>query len=336
MHIGFSLLDLAMGGAQTFFVQLAQGLATRGHAISYWLAADANDVQHIYPPLKTALDDVVRPVQHPWDLWKADVIHLDGYHNLWRKLPYLPHWQRCVETYHSTYSVQRAGPLYPPHRVAVSRAVQQQLRLPAHLVYQGIPFHSLPAVADKRFEVAILGRIHPVKNHRLFLRICAELYRQRGACSALLIGGHPKPSPYQQAIDAEIARLRALGVDIHLAGDVPADSLWTRLVQAHILLVTSHTEGFGRMAVEAMAAGLPVIANPVGGLVEIVQHGETGFLVKQDDVESFVTATIHLLDNPGLRRSLAERGRAVVAARFSLESMLEAYESLYRSVITRG
>lgn len=226
MHIGFSLVDLALGGAQVFFVQLAQGLAARGHVLSYWLASNSSDPQRIHPALKAALDDVARSVRHPWNLWQADVIHLDGYHSLRRKLPYLPRWGRCVETYHSAYSVRRAGPLYPRYRAAVSKAVQILLPAPTQVIYHGIPFPPTLPASKKQFDVAILGRIHPVKNHRLFLAVCEELYRRRGHCSALLIGGHPHPGPYQQEIDSEVKRLREMGVHLHLAGDVPPNDLW--------------------------------------------------------------------------------------------------------------
>jgi len=335
VHIGFSLVDLAMGGAQVFFVQLAQGLAARGHTLSYWLAACAGDSQRVQPALKAALDDVAQSVRHPWGLWPADVIHLDGYHSLRRKLAYLPRWGRCVETYHSAYSVRRAGPVYPRYRVAVSEAVQSLLPAPARVIYQGIALSPVPAAAGKRFDVAILGRIHPVKNHRLFLAVCEELYRRRGHCSALLIGRHPRPGPYQQEIDGEIERLREIGVDLHLAGDVPPDALWQRLSETRVLLVTSHSEGFGRMAIEAMACGVPVVANPVGGLLEVVRPGETGFLAERDDVASFAEQTMRLLEDETLRQAIGRRGRAFVQERFSLERMVAEYEVLYRQIAER-
>ncbi len=333
MQIGFSLVDLAMGGAQVFFVQLAQGLAARKHTLSYWLAADSGDSQQLQPALKAALDEVARAVRHPWDLWQADVIHLDGYHSLRRKLLYLPRWGRCVETYHSAFSVRRAGPFYPRHRVAVSEAVRQALPVPARIIYYGIP---LPPAsideAEKRFDVAIVGRMHPVKNHQLFLAVCEELYRRRGRCSALLIGGHARPGAYQRGIDAEIERLQAMGIHLWLTGDVPPENLWEWLSQARVLLVTSHSEGFGRMAVEAMACGMPVVANPVGGLLGIVQPDETGFLVERDDVDSFVQATIRLLENETMRCVMGRRGRALAQERFSLERMVTDYETLYHGI----
>lgn len=324
-----------MGGAQVFFVQLAQGLAARGYMLSYWLAADSGDPQRVQPALKEALDDIAQSVRHPSDLWQADVIHLDGYHSLRRKLPYLPCWGRCVETYHSAHSVQRAGPFYPRYRVATSRAVQELLPAPVQVIYQGISLPPPLSAIEKQFDAVILGRIHPVKNHRLFLAVCEELHRRRGRCSALLIGGYPRPGPYQQEVDAEVERLREMGIHLHLAGNVPPETLWQWLSQARVLLITSHSEGFGRMAIEAMACGVPVVANPVGGLLEIIQAGETGFLAQQDDVASFVELTVHLLENEALRDLMGQRGRAVAEERFSLERMVADYEVLYHRIARR-
>ena len=325
-----------MGGAQVFFVQLARGLTARGHALFYWLASNPSDPQRSHPSLKAALDDVARPVKHPWNLWQADVIHLDGYHSLRRKLPYLPRWERCVETYHSAYSVKRAGPLYPRYRVAVSEAVQRLLPAPTRIISHGIPFPPTSSLLEKRFDIAILGRIHPVKNHRLFLAVCEELYRRRGHCSALLIGGHPHPGPYQQEIDTAVERLRKMGIQLYLTGDVSPDDLWQWLSQARVLLVTSHSEGFGRMAIEAMACGVPVVANPVGGLPEIVRPGVTGFLAGYNDVASFASQTLALLENDVLRQSMGERGKAFVRDHFSIERMVINYEALYFQIVERA
>jgi glycosyltransferase involved in cell wall biosynthesis len=333
MRIGFSLVDLAMGGAQAFFVQLAQGLVARGHTATYRLAARTSDGPHVNPVLKEALDRVARQVGHSWDLWNADVIHLDGYHSLRRKLLYAPRWDRCLETYHSAYSVQRAGPLYPRHRIAVSQGVRDLLPLPAQVIYYGTESPTTVPNPKKLFDVALLGRIHPVKNHHLFLAVCEELYRRQGRCSALLIGGHPHSSPYQREIDGEVKRLRAAGIHLHLAGEVAPQSLSQWLCQVRVLLVTSHSEGFGRMAIEAMACGVPVVGNPVGGLLEIVQPGRTGFLAKKDDIDSFATKTLLLLQDNALRAVMGRWAQDRVRERFSLERMVSHYEAAYRSVI---
>jgi len=332
MKLGLSLVDLAMGGAQNLMLQLAQGMRARGHEVCYYLYARRDDPLHAAPALLEALDAVAQPLARPADLLACDVIQLDGYHNLRRKLPYLLHLRRCVETFHSQYSLRRSGPLYARARVAVSKEVQRLIPGESTLIYSGIPLPALKPHESPRFDAAILGRIHPVKGHLLFLKACEQLYRRRGSLSALLIGGHPGASDYQQAVDAEVERLRRLGLQIEMAGDVPPAEVYGWLQQARLLLVTSESEGFGRMAIEALACGLPVIANPVGGLLEIVQDGSTGYLARKDDPASFAELASRLLDDPVRRMEMGRRGRRDVEERFSQKAMLDSYEIVYRRI----
>ena len=74
------------------------------------------------------------------------------------------------------------------------------------------------------------------------------------------------------------------------------------------------------------------MANPEGGLLEVIQPGVTGFLAEKDQVGSFAAQTSRLLDDDGLRRAMGQRGRALVAERFSLERMVADYEALYREI----
>lgn len=332
MKIGFSFSDLALGGAQTWMVQLASGLAERSHAIHYYLPERPGDSLHTAPALLASLDAVAQRAKRPAELLKADVIQLDGYHGLRRKLPYIAHLGRCVETYHSLYSIRRSGPIYARHRVAVSRTVQAALGRPAQVIPCGVWLPAGPNEEPKEYDLAILGRIHPVKQHLLFLSVCELLLAQRGQLSALIIGGHPEPGPYQRQVEAEIARLKELGLRLHLTGEVPPTAVYGWLEQARVLLVTSENEGFGRMAVEALACGVPVVANPVGGLLEIVQEGRSGSFARWNDPASFAAQANRLLEDEPLRRQFGQQGREAVEERFSLAAMLDAYESLYRQV----
>jgi glycosyltransferase involved in cell wall biosynthesis len=332
MQIGFSLVDLALGGAQTFMVQLAAGLAGRGHQLCYYLSADPADPVRAVPALLSTMDEAARRVRRPAELGGCAVIHLDGYHNLRRKLAYLSHWGRCVETYHSLYSVRRSGPFYPPFRVAVSRQVQAALNGAAQVIYQGIPLPPPPSAGPRPYEVSILGRLHPVKGHLLFFQACEALYRERGSLSVLVIGGHPQPGPYQRRLDAEIERLRTLGLSIQVTGDIEPGSVFDWLARAQVCLISSKDEGFGRMAVEALACGTVVVANPAGGLQEIIREGETGFLARRDDPTSFAALAAQLLEDGGLRERMGRQGRREMEQNFSLDRMLDEYEALYRRV----
>ena len=91
------------------------------------------------------------------------------------------------------------------------------------------------------------------------------------------------------------------------------------LAAADLLLCPSRREPFGRVAVEAMALGLPVVATDVGGLPEIVLHGETGQLVPPGDRAALFDAVARLAADRGLRRELGEAGRRRYLARFTAD-----------------
>jgi glycosyltransferase involved in cell wall biosynthesis len=222
--------------------------------------------------------------------------------------------------------------VYAPHRVAISQAVQASLKRSSQIIYYGVPIPTVDWDANRPYDVAILGRIHPVKQHLLFLEICEYLYQQRGHLNVLIIGGHPGPSTYQEKVDSEITRLQHAGVNIFLAGYLPSTDVYTQLTQAKIMLVTSESEGYGRMAVEGLACGLPVVANPVGGLLEIIRDGQTGYFAQLNNANSFAEYAIRFLDDPSLLQAFAYRGRDDVQKRFSYETMLDAYEELYQQV----
>ena len=85
--------------------------------------------------------------------------------------------------------------------------------------------------------------------------------------------------------------------------------------------------------IEAMAAGKPVVATRVGGVPELVQEAETGFLVKVGDVQALAERLARLLADPALRRRMGQRAREVAWERFSRERIARAYYALYQKVL---
>ena len=96
-----------------------------------------------------------------------------------------------------------------------------------------------------------------------------------------------------------------------------------------VFALPTRFEGLCLAVVEAQAAGLPVVATPVGGIRETVVPGETGLLVPVDDASALADAITVLLDDPGLAARLAAEGRRRAFERFSLERMVERTAALY-------
>jgi len=168
------------------------------------------------------------------------------------------------------------------------------------------------------------GRFAPHKRLDVTLQALAALGRPH--VRLRLIGGGDELEEKQVA-----ALIEKLGVQDRVIrlGNLPYCELIRTMESSHILLSTSEEEGFGIVFVEAMAAGLPVIAMRTGGIPEVVPDGQAGFLIEPGNVPLIVEKLRVLLDDPALRRQLAVYGKAY-ARRFDLEEHWEAFVDLYQ------
>jgi glycosyltransferase involved in cell wall biosynthesis len=106
------------------------------------------------------------------------------------------------------------------------------------------------------------------------------------------------------------------------------------LASLDVSVLTSISESLSNAIMESMAARLAVVAGSVGGNLELVQDGETGFLVPSEDDDGFAAAIGRLLDFPELRTKLGAKAQTEARSRFSLKSVCRQYEELYLSVLT--
>ncbi|QCJ43259.1 N-acetyl-alpha-D-glucosaminyl L-malate synthase BshA [Bacillus sp. S3] len=96
-----------------------------------------------------------------------------------------------------------------------------------------------------------------------------------------------------------------------------------------LMLLLSEKESFGLVALEAMACGVPCIGTNVGGIPEVIQHGETGYLCKVADVEDIAGKAISLLNDRKLHHQFSSHSIHIVKTKFKAEKILEQYEQLY-------
>jgi hypothetical protein len=121
---------------------------------------------------------------------------------------------------------------------------------------------------------------------------------------------------------------RRAGIELNLSNDLERD-----LRGASLFLYITHSEGLGSAVLLAMSAGVPVVASDVGGLPEIVRHGENGLLVKNDP-EVIAAAVRNLVDHPALAERLGRAGRQTVAERFTVERMVRGTTGIYKQVLS--
>jgi D-inositol-3-phosphate glycosyltransferase len=159
-------------------------------------------------------------------------------------------------------------------------------------------------IAPSRPIIAIVGRVQPLKDQELAVRVLAELHTLRGSAPVLVVAGEATPGEdgYASSLRSIAAELGVLA-EVRFAGTLSRESLADLLAIATVTLVPSHSETFGLVALESAASGTPVIAFRGGGLVESVSAGVSGLLVDSRDPRAWAKATVSLLDDTaGLER----------------------------------
>ncbi len=181
--------------------------------------------------------------------------------------------------------------------------------------------------------VGMIGRIISWKGQHIFIEAFARLRQRYPQAMAILVGDADTVQGEQYGA-ALRERTRALGLENHLLWlghrrDIP------QLLAALDILVhcSVKPEPFGRVLIEGMAAGAPVIASAAGGAVEIVEDGVTGLLTPPGDVAALTGAMSRLLEEEALRERLRMNGRQLVRQRYDIPSHAAAVADFYRALL---
>ena len=161
----------------------------------------------------------------------------------------------------------------------------------------------------------------------LLLDAMANLAPDAGAPQLWIAGSGPDRGALER-------QARSLGLEGRVRFLGWRDDTADLLAACEVLVLPSRREGLGVAALEAMAAGRPVVATRVGGLDDAVVPGRTGILVPPDDTAALADALRQLLVDPELRARLGAEGPRRVAEGFLAEQMVEAYGSLYEEVLS--
>jgi glycosyltransferase involved in cell wall biosynthesis len=170
-----------------------------------------------------------------------------------------------------------------------------------------------------------VGSLSKEKSQQDVLRVASIVGKEIPAARFMIAGTGPLRHRLERvAKDVEVGSfVRFLG----FRDDVPA-----LMKTASVFLFPSESEGLGSAALQAMAAGLPVVAADSGGIREIVKHGETGFLFARHDVASMADAVVKLLREEDLARQMGENARRL-AADFSFQRCCAEHEELYKELV---
>ncbi len=181
------------------------------------------------------------------------------------------------------------------------------------------------ATGEERFQIVAVGRLVPVKGIDTLLRALAELGNDVPPFECQIVGD-----------GSEKEALKALSTELKLGKQVQFVGYRTDprtfIEKSHVLVMPSYTEGLPFSALEAAAAGVPIIASRVGGLEAYFGPEGAALLVPPGDPLALAGAIRECMLNTEVRAEIAARGRAMVERRFSLEAMLSATARIYEAV----
>ncbi|MFT5358322.1 MAG: N-acetyl-alpha-D-glucosaminyl L-malate synthase BshA [Polyangiales bacterium] len=209
---------------------------------------------------------------------------------------------------------------------AVSRSLQSEANSAFGIKPLVVP-NFAPQIHDEAADVSASNRLVHISNCREVKRPVAAIeafaaLRREQDAELVFVGEGPLLGDVRK-------RAKELGVDgaIEFIGHV--EDPYAVLHTARALLVTSAYESFSMAALEAMACGVPVVATRVGGLPEVVIHGESG-LLGTDHPASLVPLLLRLWKDAALAKTLGESGRARARATFGRDAIIDRYRALYR------
>ncbi|MEA3278660.1 MAG: glycosyltransferase family 4 protein [Pseudomonadota bacterium] len=352
LSILFVLHSHICGGAEKHLLMLMQGLSQRGYRTAF---AGPEDSWLMEQVRGSGLTGYHLPMHGMFDLWsalrlaalvqdfRADLIHSHltrgaRYAGLAGTMTGVP----VVATAHSTNAGKHFGGA--GRIIAVSEAVGRFLvsrgydRRRIVIVPNGIPdircsTRPLPlrqnlGLSEDIQLIGVVGRFIPDKGQDIALDAMSRL---RHPAHLALIGDDSTPWGREMRLRADSGAAQGR---LHFLGF--RDDLPVRMCELDLLVAPSRREALSLTLIESAAAGIPAIASRIGGIPEVVMDGETGILVPPDDPVGLAVAIDSLMDDPALRSRLGAAARRRYENGFTLDSMLDATEDVYRQMQPYG
>jgi glycogen(starch) synthase len=218
-----------------------------------------------------------------------------------------------------------------------SKAVLEQTRelLPeissrTSVIYNALELPDASAV-PLRFDaprLLCLGRLVQNKGFDLALEAFAQVLNRFPQARLIVAGdGTERKTLERQTNELGLAQ------SVEFLGTVSPEKVPQLINESTLVLIPSRLEGFSLVALEAAWMARPVVATRIGGLPEVVAHGETGLLTEVDDGAAFALAIMSLLQQPEIARQMGRAARLRAQDIFSWERHVNAYDELYRKVI---
>lgn len=187
----------------------------------------------------------------------------------------------------------------------------------------GMGFRVQHEIHDEFIWLSV-GRLTPIKGHDVLIKAFAAMPHER-MCLILVGDGEEKAALQKLA--------QRLGVQAQVKFMGGCEDIRPALSAANAFVLASRNEGMGRVFIEAMAAGLPVIGTATGGVPEVVEEGVTGLLVKPGHVNELAAAMTRLYQDRELRHAMRARAPEAVYPKYDQETMIDRIAQVYRDVL---
>lgn len=180
---------------------------------------------------------------------------------------------------------------------------------------------------DASFVIACVARLDPVKRHETLIDAVSLMRSQHNVNVELRLVGD---GPMRATLEDQVRRL---GIERSVLFLGTRDDAPEQLRDADVFALASVREGRPTSIMEAMSAGLPVVATNVGSVADLVDDGESGFVIEPDNPEILAKTLLSLVQHDELRRKMSEAARAKALREFSLERMARDYAEFYRGIV---
>ena len=281
---------------------------------------------------------------------KIDVLHIN---DLWwapiglaaarlAGVPCITHVRADYTPRHIRNYRLRACQICIPVSKALGRSLERAGIHPSRirLLYSGIDLsrivenHDIASIKARyqidpgRVVIGSVGNLLAVKGYEFLIRAVAHIKTAIPSILCLIVGDGDRP--YARTL---YALVRELHVSDHILFTGFCDDVYPLLSVMDVFVLASVSEGFGIALLEAMALSKPVVATAVGGIPQIVMHGQTGLVVEAKDSLALARTISHLLANREQAAAMGKRGRERVEAYFSITASIAKLEGLYAEVL---
>ena len=182
------------------------------------------------------------------------------------------------------------------------------------------------ASTSRPFRIGTVSRLNYVKGIDILIQAFRQVYQKKEGQVELLIYGEGDDEARLKQMVSDFG----LEKQVSFKGKLDPSEVIHKTALLDLVVVPSRFEAFGLFAAEAMYIGKPVIASESFGLLEVISHGETGYLFPVEDADKLAESINYLIDNPELRNSLGQKGRISIKEKFGFDSFQQNIANLYR------